>query len=96
MGIHPFVFPQGVAFKTFLANFREGQIPEAQFSRRPPLGSSVYSERMAPVLTYKDAGGFIGASDRNCPKRGRSGVSTVDLAGKRTPKRAEKYHFGVP
>jgi hypothetical protein len=41
MGIHPFVFPKGVVFKTFLANFREGQIPEAKFPRRPLLGSRV-------------------------------------------------------
>jgi hypothetical protein len=33
---------------------------------------------------------------RNCPKRGRSNASTVDLAGIQRPKRAEKYHFGVP
>src|SRR5215208_3286631 len=35
-------------------------------------------------------------SSRNCPKRGRSGVSTVDLASIRTLKRPDKYHFGVP
>ena len=35
-------------------------------------------------------------SERNCPKRGRSNTSTVDLVGMRTPKPTEKYHFGGP
>jgi hypothetical protein len=39
---------------------------------------------------------FREPSLRNCPKRGGSNTSTVDLAGVRTPKWAEKYHFGVP
>jgi len=33
---------------------------------------------------------------RNCPKRGRNGVSALDLASVQTPKQPEKYHLGVP
>jgi hypothetical protein len=35
-------------------------------------------------------------AERDCPKRGRNGVSALDLASVRTPKQPDKYHFGVP
>jgi hypothetical protein len=39
---------------------------------------------------------LFGPFDRDCPKRGMSNASTVDLVGIRRPKWAEKHPFGDP
>ncbi len=57
---------------------------------------SSLEETLDAVRAYGRAACSSIVSERDCPKRGRSNASTVDLAGIRTPKRAEKYHFGVP
>src|SRR5215217_6292201 len=57
-------------------------------------------EAGAPVLLHKVSPPRIRVSEktpsRNCPKRGRSNASTVDLGSIRPPKRVEKGHFSGP